>query len=266
MSGRDAVTVFRYEARGRLRMSLLLSGLLSAYGLIFIALAPDLLIGTDLSALLESLPPLLTALVGLESLDSVEGVLASEFYTFGWIVGLAAYVAYAAAGAVGGDIESGRMATLLSGPTARTDALAGTAAALLVPILTVNLTVPLALVLGGAALGQSLSLAGLYTLHAVAVVYLLAWGGLGTLIGVLLKRGRLAGRVAIAGAFAAWFGEAALSVTEVAALGRLSPARYFDPTAMLVEGVVAPVDIAALAAITVGALLLARFRFVRTDL
>ena len=266
MSRRDFATVLRYEARRRLRTSLLLSGALSVYGLIFIALAPDLLVGTDLAALLESLPPLLTALVGFESLDSVAGLLASEFYTFGWTVGLAAYVAYAAAGSVGEDIESGRAATLLSGPTARTDVLAGTTVGLLVPVLLVNATVPLALYLGGVALGQSLSLAGLYTLHAVAVVYLLAWVGLGTLVGVTVKRGRLGGRIAIAGAFAAWFGEAAISVTAVPELGYLSPARYFDPTAVLVERVVAPVDIAVLLAIAAGALAVARYRFARTDL
>ena len=266
MSRRDFATVFRYEARGRLRTSLLLSGALSAYGLVFVALAPDLLVGTDLAALLESLPPLLTALVGFASLDWVAGLLASEFDACGWTVGLAAYVAYAAAGTGGGDIESGRAATLLSGPTARTDVLAGVAAGLLVPIGLVNAIVPLALYLGAGVIGQPLSLAGLYTLHAVAVVYLLAWLGLGTLVGVTVKRGRLAGRTAIAGAFAAWFGEAALSVTTVSELGALSPARYFDPTAVLVEGIIAPLDIAVLLAIAVLALSVARYRFVRTDL
>lgn len=259
-------TVLAYESRKRLRMAATLAAMLSFYGIVFVAIGPDLLIGTELSELLTALPDAVSALIGFEYLDSVEGLLASEFYTFGWVIGLAAYVAYAAASAVGGDVESGRMELLVSGPVSRTGVLFGTVASVLIPIVVVNAVVPLALFAGGLALGQELSLADFLVFHAISVVYLLAWTGIGTLVGVVVGRGRTAGRLTIALAFAAWIGEAFVSTTEFSALGALSPARHFDPPAILVAGEIDPIGIAVLAALAVGTFALARTWFLRGDL
>ena len=189
--------VLRFEAAGRVRMSVLIAVLLSLFGGLYLWIGPQIVTEMDLTAMIESFPPALAALFGFESLASLEGLLASEFYTFGWTVGLASYVAYTAAGSVAEDIRRGRMDMVLSAPVARRSVLLGKYLALLVPVVVVNATVPLALFVGSHLVGDPLSIVDLAALHGVAVVYLLFWGAVGSLLGVVVRRGRTAGRVGL---------------------------------------------------------------------
>jgi len=228
--------VARYEARNRVPVTVVLSVLFSLFGTFYVWLGPEVVAGEQMQDLLDSLPPALSELFGFESLESLGGLLASEFYTFGWIVGLGGYVAYSAAGTVAGDLRDERMDLLLAGPVARRSVLLGKYLALLVPILVVNVVVPVALYLGSVAVGDPLSAADLAVLHALSVPYLLLWSAVGLLLGVVVRGGRTAGRLALGLVFAGWIVGAVLSTTDYAWVGAVSPTRYFDPPAVLVDG------------------------------
>ncbi|GAB7013040.1 ABC transporter permease subunit [Halolamina salina] len=229
-------TVARFEGRERLRTSAVVAALLSAYGALFVWVGPELVGGEELQALLDAMPPVLVELLGFESLASLSGLLAGEYYTFGWLVGLAGYVAYTAAGSIAGDMETDRMDTLLAAPISRGSVLSGNFLALLVPIVVANAVVPPVLVVAAAAVGESLPIGALLALHALSVPYLLCWGAVGLLLGVVIGRSRPAGRIAIALVFASWLFESVLDVSDYARVGAVTPTRYLDPSAVLVSG------------------------------
>lgn len=257
--------VLRFEAAGRIRMTGIIAVLLSLFGGLYLWIGPQVVTEMDMTAMVESLPPTLAALFGFESLASLEGLLASEFYTFGWTVGLACYVVYTAAGSIAEDIRLGRMDMLLSAPVARRDVLLGKFLALLVPVVAVNVAVPLALFAGAHLVGDPLSLVDLAALHGAAVVYLLFWGALGLLLGLVVRGGRTAGRVGLAIVFAAWLFESILMGTEYRRLGDLSPVHYFDPAAVLIHGRYDPMGVGLLAAGTVVLFVFGLWLFERTD-
>jgi ABC-2 type transport system permease protein len=229
-------TVARFEARERLRTSAVVAALLAAYGALFVWVGPELVGGEELQALLDAMPPVLVELLGFESLASLSGLLAGEYYTFGWLVGLAGYVAYTAAGSVAGDMETDRMDTLLAAPVSRGSVLLGNFLALLVPIVVANAVVPLVLAVSASAVGESLPLGELFAFHALSIPYLLCWGAVGLLLGVVIGRSRTAGRIAIALVFASWLFESVLEVTDYGRVGAVTPTWYLDPSAVLVGG------------------------------
>ena len=259
-------TVTRFEGRERLRITLVIAALLSAYGVLFVWVGPDLVAGEELQILLDAMPPVLVELLGFESLASLSGLLAGEYYTFGWLVGLAGYVAYTAAGSVAGDLETDRMDTVLAAPISRGSVLLGNFLALLVPIVVVNAVVAPVLYVTAEVVGEPLPLADLLALHALSIPYLLCWGAIGLLLGVAIGRSRTAGRIALALVLASWLFESILDVTEYAWLGAVTPTRYLDPSAVLVEGQYDLLGATALLLATAVIVDLARRLFARRDL
>ncbi len=228
--------VLRFEAARRVRVTAIIAVYLAVFGGFYVWLGPQLIFGTQMQEILETLPPAMKALLGFESLGSLEGLLASEFYTFGWIVGLGGYVAYSAAGSVAGDVQTDRMDTLLAAPIARDSVLLGKYLALLGPIVGVNVLVPATLYAASVVVGEPLAWADLAVVHVLSVPYLLVWGAVGLLVGVLVPRARVAGRLALGLVFGAWVVESFLVTTDYARAGAVSPTRYFDPPAVLVHG------------------------------
>jgi ABC-2 type transport system permease protein len=263
---RATVTVTRFEGRERLRITLVIAALLSAYGVLFVWVGPDLVAGEELQTLLDAMPPVLVELLGFESLASLSGLLAGEYYTFGWLVGLASYVAYTAAGSVAGDLETDRMDTVLAAPISRGSVLLGNFLALLVPIVVVNAVVAPVLSVAAATVGEPLPLDRLLAFHALSIPYLLCWGAVGLLLGVAIGRSRTAGRVALALVFASWLFESILDVTDYSWLGAATPTRYLDPSAVLVAGEYDVLGAAALLVATAAVVELSRRTFSRRDL
>lgn len=233
---RPLVAVARFEGRNRIRVTIILSVLFSLFGALYLWIGPELIAGQAVQQMLDSMPEIVNELFGFESLQSLEGLLASEFYTLGWIVGLGGYLAYTAAGTVAGDLRDERMDTLLAGPVSRRSVLLGKYLALLVPIVVLNVVVPAALYAGAIAVDTPLAIGDLAIVHALSIPYLLFWGAVGLLLGVIVRGGRRAGRVGLGLVFAAWLFESVISTTDYAWIGGLSPARYFDPPAVLVRG------------------------------
>ncbi|MFB6151497.1 MAG: ABC transporter permease subunit [Haloarculaceae archaeon] len=260
------VAVARFEGRNRLTITGVIAVLFALFGGMYVWLGPQLVAGDAMQDLLDAMPAVLTELFGFESLTSMEGLLASEFYTFGWIVGLAGYLAYSAAGTVAGDLRDDRMDTLLAGPVSRRGVLLGKYLALLVPVLALNVVVPAGLYAASVAVGDPLAVEPLVVVHLLSIPYLLLWGAVGLFLGVTVRRGRTAGRIALGLVLFGWIFESVVSVTDYAWLGAVSPMRYFDPPAAFVHGTYDVAGAGLLAVVAVALVAASQAWFRRRDL
>jgi ABC-2 type transport system permease protein len=255
----------RYDGRRRLRGAAALAAGLSALTALYVAIYPSITEGIDLDEYVRSLPPALREAFGLASLNTVEGYLAAELYAFGWVILLGTYLAYAAAGTVAGDVESGRMDVLLSLPVTRSRLLVEKFAALSVPIVVVNAVVPVVVAAGVIAIGESIAPVDLAMVHLLSVPYLLATAAVGLLASVVLDRASTAQRAGAGLVFALFLVESVVTGTDLAPLGAVSPTRYYDPTAVLVRS---EYDLAGAAVLLVAAAVLvaaSRAHFRRVD-
>ncbi|MWG33496.1 ABC transporter permease subunit [Halomarina oriensis] len=258
--------VARFEGERRLPMTGVLAVVFALFGAMFVALAPDIVSTGAYDDIIEAMPPAMVALVGFENFSSIAGVISGEFYTFTWVVGLGAYLAYSAAGSVAGDLRNDRMDTLLAAPLSRTNVLLGKYLGLLVPIVVLNVVIPLVIYAGSVLVDDPIALADLAALHALSIPYLLLWAAFGLLLGVVVRRGRTAGRAALGVVLAMWLLESFVTSTDFEWLGAVSPMRYFDPAAILVNGEYGLEGAALLLGVAVVFVALSRTVFVRSDL
>lgn len=241
-------TIVRFEAERRRLSTAVLAVALVFFGAMMLAFGPQILVEAGFEDMIDAMPPAIRAAFGFEYLDSLAGLLASEFYSIGWILLFGIYVAYAMAGTVAGDADDDQLDFVLAAPLSRTKLLAGKYLAILVPIVVVNVVVLLSLFVGVALIDESLPLGNLLALHAVSVVYLLCIAAIGLLCSILVDGARTARRAAIGVVLALWLFESFLTGTDVEWLGAVTPMRYFDPPALLVERVVDPVAVGVLVA------------------
>lgn len=258
--------VARFEGERRVRVAVALAVVFTLFGAVFVAFAPDIVSAGVYDDLLETMPPAMQALFGFENFGSIEGLVAGEYYTFTWIVGLGGYLAYSAAGSVADDLKHDRMDTLLAAPVPRSSVLFGKYLGLLVPIVLLNVVVPLVLYAGSVLVGLPISLVDLAALHALSVPYLLCWAAIGLFAGCVVRRGRTASRAAFGAVVAAWLVEAVVVATDLEPLGALSPMRYFDPPAVLVHGTYDLAGAGLLFGVALVFLAASGLRFRRSDL
>ena len=260
--------ITRYESRRRLRGTLALTAVLGLFALLMIGLFPSVSeSGADFEAYVESLPPAIREGFGVSgaAITTVEGFLSTELYQFVWLLMLGLYVAYAAGGTVAGDIEDGRMEMLLATPVTRARVLGEKFLSLLTPIVVLNLVLPLFVYGGVILIGESVDAVDLVAVHLLSIPYLLACGGLGTLLSVTVHRADIAQRGGIGAVFGLFILESVTVNTDYEWLGLLSPTRYYDPTEILVEGTY---DLAGGAVLLAAAVLLlsaSRVIFERVD-
>ena len=256
----------RFEGERRLTGSVVVALGLSAFAAMMVLIAPAILDEFDVAALTESFPPALVEAMRLDVIATIEGFMALELYWFGWLLVLGIYVAYNAASAIAGDIDDGTMDTLLAAPVSRWQVLFEKYLSLLVPILVLNVVVPVALYAGSVLVDMPISPTDLVALHALSVPYLLCWGAVGLLVGVVVRRGRTAGRVALGVVIATWLVESVVVSTEFEWLGAVAPMRYFDPSAVLVDGTYDLVGAGLLLVVAVVLLAASQQLFRRNDL
>lgn len=247
-----ALVIARFEGRNRVRVTVVLAVLFSLFGAMYLWLGPQLIAGDAMQDLLDALPPVLNELFGFESLQSLEGLLASEYYTFGWLVGFGGYLAYSAATSISGDIWHDRMDTLLAGAVSRRSVLVGKFLALLVPIVALNVVVPISLFGMSVLIGSPLAIGDLALVHLLSIPYLLLWGSIGLCLGVVIRGGRTAGRLAIGLVFAGWFFDSLIGITDYDWLTEITPMGYFDPPDILVHGNLDPLGGVVLLVAAVG--------------
>ena len=223
----------RFESERRLTGSAVVALGLSAFAAMMVLIAPGLLGEFDVAALTETFPPALVEAMQLDVIGTIEGFIALELYWFGWLLVLAAYVAYSAASAIAGDIDDGTMDTLLAAPISRTSVLLEKFLSLFTPVIVVNVVV-LAVVYGGTQLvDEPIAAADLVAVHALSIPYLLLWGAFGTLTSVLAPRRVVAEGVAAGVVVATFLVETVADGTDLDWLGVLSPTRYYDPVTIL---------------------------------
>lgn len=269
MSDRPApwIVIARYEATGRARGSVVLTGLLSAFLLLFLAFYPSLATsGIDLDAYVEAFPPAFQEAFGIISISTIEGFLAVEFYQFAWLLLVGLYLAYLGGGTVASDVASGRMDLTLSAAVPRRDVVLGKFLGLWPLVFLLNLVLPVVAYAGVLAVGETIAIERLVAVHAFAVPYHLCCVALGIAVSTTFSREGIAQRVAIGTLFALFMMESVAATSEYDWVGRVSPTAHYDPSVVLVLGEYDLAGAGVLLAATIGLVLSAVIRFGRTDL
>jgi ABC-2 type transport system permease protein len=226
----------RYQARRHLKGAVYLAVGLSLLGTMYVATFPSVSSGIDLDQFIEQMPEIFRELFNISTMNTVEGFLAAELYSIGWILLFGMYIAYGGATLIAEDVERGRMDLLLSLPVSRTRVVVEKFAALLVPVGLANLLVPVVVFAGTALVGYPVDPASLAAVHLLSVPYLLACAAVGLLLSVLVSRASVAQRGALVAVFALFLIESLTIVAGYDWLGAVAPMRYYDPTAILVDG------------------------------
>jgi|AntDeeMetagen134_2_1112570.scaffolds.fasta_scaffold04009_3 ABC-2 type transport system permease protein len=257
--------VARYEGERRLVLGATIAVAASFYGAMFVALSPSFT-DFDLEAIFANLPQQFTEGLGITAIDTLPGLLAVELFQVGWVLVLGLSLAYSAASMVAGDIETGRMDTLLSAPVSRSKLVVEKFSSLLVPILAVNAITPVVLYAGSVLIDTPLDVTNLLVLHALAVPYLLCCAAVGFAFSVFLGDKNLARIAAIGVLVVAFLIETLLIGTDYEILGTVAPMNYFDPTEILVEGSYDVAGGAILLAAAVVLVFAGQWRFRRMDI
>ena len=228
--------IARYEARRRLKGTLYLTVALTLLAGMYIATFPSMADEMDLDQFLDQMPEVFLELFNIATMNTIEGFLAAELYSIGWVLLLGLYMAYSAATIIAGDIDRERMDILLSLPVSRARVLGEKFIALLVPIVVVNVVLPVVIYTGTIAIGYPIDPINLTVVHLLAIPYLLACGGIGLVLSVLTSRSTIAQRGALVATFGLFLFESLTIIADYERLGAIAPMRYFDATAVLVEG------------------------------
>jgi ABC-2 type transport system permease protein len=255
----------RYGARNRLKGALALAVGLSAFSALYAAFFPSVSEGFDLDQYAEALPPVMVEAFGLRALGTIEGFLATELYQFAWVILLGLYLAYSAASLLAGDVESGRIDLLLALPVSRSRLVAERYLALAPGILLLNVVVGAATWAATQAIGYPVSAFDLAVVHALSLPYLFVCAGIGLAFSAVLDRASVAQRGAAGTVFALFLVETLVSSTDWAWVGAIAPMRYYDPTAVLVDGVYDLAGAAILAAAAVALVAASQWHFSRRD-
>lgn len=231
--------IAEYESERHVLGALVLSVLLAAMSLLFVALFPSIATsGADLDAYMESLPPAMRAAFGATgafSITTIEGFLAVELYQFFWVLMLGIYAAYLAGGLIAGDVERGRMDVLLAAPISRRRVVAEKFCSLVPVVVALNLVVGVVVYATVFAIGESIPVADLAVAHLLSIPYLLACGAIGLLLSVAFDDSDVAKRGGLGAIFGLFLLETVSQSADVGWLGAISPTRYYDPTAILVQ-------------------------------
>lgn len=259
---------FRYETDRNLRGTAVFVVLVAVYTAFVLALFPSIeTAGVDLDQVIEAYPETVRQAMGIQSMSTVEGFLATQIYTFVWMLLLGLYFAYRTAGLVADDVERGRLDLLLSLPVSRSQLLLEKFASILVPIVALNAGVGIAVYGVALGIGESIDPVAMTMVHLLSVPYLLTCAAIGLVLSVLVDRASVAQRVAIGVVFALYLLESIAASTDgFESLQYVSPTHYYNPTEILLEESYAYSDALLLLAATAILLLVARTVFGRRDL
>lgn len=236
-----------YGARKRVKGALALSVGLSAFSAMYAAFFPSVTEGIDLDTYIESMPQVFVEAFGLRSLGTIEGFLATELYQFAWVILLGLYIAYSAASLVASDVEDDRMDVILALPVSRARVVGEKFLELVPGILLINVIVAAVTWAATRAIGHPIGTFDLVAVHLLSLPYLFTCAGIGLAFSVIGDRSSIAQRAAMATVFGLFLLESIVTGTDWEWVGAIAPMRYFDPTAILVDG---RYDVAAAATLT----------------
>lgn len=257
-----------FEARRRLRGTLVLTAVVLAFAGLAVGLFPSVAeSGVDFEAYVESFPPEVQAafLGGVTDLGTVEGFLLTELYQLVWLLVLPAYFAYAAAALVVGDVEHRTVDLLLASPVSRSRIVVAKGLALLPGIVTVNALSLFGVLAFISLIGETVDPVDFLRLHALFVVYHAANAAIGLVASTALTRTRRARAAALGVVVGTFFLDALTVETDFEWLGSLSLSRYFDAAEILIEARVEWGDVAVLLVVAIVGVVVAAELFERRD-
>lgn len=174
------------------------------------------------------------AVVFETSSQTIDAFLATGLYQFGWVLGLGSYFAYSAGSLLATDVEHDRVDVLLSAPISRSSIVRQRFLALLIVMLVVNVVVYVTVYLGTIAVGAPIRPTDLLAVHAFSIPYLLVCASIGLLFSVGISTSRRASVASGTVVLALFLLTRRVDGTPYEWLSVLTPAHYYDPTAILV--------------------------------
>lgn len=257
--------ILRLESRKRLRGSIIWIGVFGMFSALYFAMFPG--IEADIEEMMEAFPDVFLELFGIDALHTIEGFIAAEIYSFFWVVLLGIYFAYLSAGLIASDIRHRRLDLTLSYPVSRESVLVQKVASLWVPLVVLNVGVPVIVYVGAVLIGESFNPVALAMVHLLSIPYLLVCAGIGLVLSVLVDRARTAKVTALGVVFGLWLVDGFSRLTDdFEWIGRVAPSRYYDETAILVREEYAFVDAGILLVVFVILVGVALVVFVRRDI
>ena len=228
--------VLKFEARRHLRGAVALAVLLVLLVVFTLSIYPSIeASGSAIVDFIEQLPEQMQESFAVEAYTTIEGYLATEFYQFMWLLLVGLYLIYIGGGTIAGDVETGRIDLLLATPISRRRVVVEKFLALLVPILVVNLLIPLFVYAGLIVIDESIRVTDLLLLHVFSVPYLSLAAAIGVALSVLVDRADFAKRGGLALLFVLFIVDSVTTGTDYEWIGSISPTRYFDPADILVD-------------------------------
>ncbi len=226
--------ILRQESRKRIRGSVILVAVFGLLSAMYFSIFPDY--EEDAEALVEAFPQYMFDFFGLEALDTIEGFIAAEIYSFFWVLLVGIYFAYVGAGMIVRDIENRRMDLTLSYPVSRESVMLQKFASFWVPVVVLNTTIPVIVYVGSVLIDSTINPVALAMVHLLSVPYLLVCAGIGILCSVTIDRVRTAQATAFGLVIVLWLVDSASALDpDYEWVGDLTPSRYYNETAILVR-------------------------------
>lgn len=226
--------VLRLESRKHVRSSVFLIVVFALLSALYFSMFPG--IQEEMDVLEEAFPSYMFDLFGIEELHTIEGFIAAEIYSFFWVLLVAIYFAYVGAGLIAGDVQNRKMDLTLANPVSRESVILQKIAALWVPLVALNVGVPVIVYVGALVIGESFNPVALAMAHLLSVPYLLVCAGIGLVISVLVDHVRTARAAALSLVFVLWLIDAVSRVDpDFEWIGDFTPSQYYDETAILVR-------------------------------
>lgn len=245
-----------YEGKKRLKATGALTILFAVLAAMFVGMYPSFAGSLDpeqLNQLMSAYPDAMAEAFNVQSLATMEGFLAVELYTTGWILLIGLYFGYTAAGMIADDVDRGRMDLLLSFPILRARLVAEKFASLIVPLVAINVVTPIVVYFGADLVGYPVDALDLVMIHALSVPYLLCCGAIGLFLSVVVDRASIAQRGVLGLLFGLFLLESLVSGSDYEWLGNIAPMRYLDPNAILLHS---EYDLAGAGILLIGAAVL----------
>jgi ABC-2 type transport system permease protein len=257
--------ILRVESRKRVRGSVILVVVFALLSALYFSMFPG--IQEEMDVIEEAFPEYMFDLFQIEELHTIEGFIAAEIYSFFWVLLVAIYFAYVGAGLVASDVRSRKMDLTLSNPVSRESVVVQKVAALWVPLVALNVGVPIIVYVGALVIGESFDPVALAMVHLLSIPYLLVCAGIGVVLSVVVDHARTARAVALTLVAVLWLVDGVSRVDpDYEWIGALTPSRYYDQTAILVHEEYAFGDAGILLAVFLALLGVAVFVFARRDI
>ncbi len=257
--------ILRIESRKRVRGSIVLIGVFVLFSTLYFSMFPD--VQEEMEVLEEAFPEFFFELFGIEALHTIEGFIAAEIYSFFWVVLVGLYFAYVAAGLIASDVSDRKMDLTLSNPVSRESVVLQKIAGLWVPLVALNVAVPVMVYVGAVLIGESFDPVALAMVHLLSIPYLLVCASIGLVVSVLVDRVRSARATAMAIVFFQWLVEGVSRLDDQYEwIGAVTPSRYYDETEILVHEQYAFLDAGILLVVFLVLLGVAVLVFTRRDI